>query len=193
MQKAAYWIPLIVAIGIIALGGVKLLGDSDVLDPKSTTTVTTGGVDRVPASSTTKTEVVKQKGTQTKTTTTTEERPETPAQPEKTVTTTEEGERSFLERVLGDGGLVVLQLGAVLLAAFLAAALLQRMIVGQYAITIGSLELPAIAADSADALEALNTKIDKLDQDRRDGAANVREHLAVLYKRLDLLEKQINS
>jgi hypothetical protein len=188
----AYWVPLVVAIAIVAVGAVFIVGDSDVLDPKSTTTVTTAEVNAVSGTRKTTNEVVKQKGTQTKTTTTTEEQPGTPSQPQKTVTTTAEGERSLLERVLGDGGLVVLQLGIVLLAAFLAAAILQRAILGEYAVKLGSLELPALApADTtADALDALETKIDKLDQDRRDGAATVTDNLAVLYKRLDLLEKR---
>lgn len=192
-ERAAYWVPLVVALAVLVVGGVKFLGDSDVLDPEAKTTVTTDAVPEVPGAKKTTTEVVKQRGTQTKTTTTTEQQAPTPAQPAKTETTIEKGERTFLERVLGDGGLVALQLGALLLAAFLAAALLQRILLGQYAITIGSLELPAVATAevTADALEALDAKIDELDQQRRDGAANVREDLAILYRRLDLIEKQL--
>lgn len=189
----AYWIPLAVAVLVFVVGVVKVVGDSDTLDPEAKTTVTTDPVAEVPGSRKTTTEVVEQPGTKTKTTTTTEEQPATPAQPAKTVTTTERGERTFLERVLGDGGLIALQLGAILLAAFLAAALLHRFILGQYAIKIGSLELPAVAAAdaTADALEAVGKKIEELEEQRRDGAASVREDLAILYKRLDLIEKQI--
>jgi uncharacterized membrane protein YraQ (UPF0718 family) len=190
--KLAFWIPLVAAAVIFALGVMKIAGDSRVLDPEATTTVTTGAAPETPAATKVTKEVVQQRGTRTKTTTTTERQPAVPAQPEKTVTTTEKGERTFLERILGDGGLLVLQLGAVLLAAFLAAAILHRIILAQYAVKFGALELPAVAVDAtADALEALGSKIEELEEKRRDGAADVREDLAILYKRLDLIDKQL--
>jgi hypothetical protein len=193
-KDAAYWVPLVVAIVVVVVGVGQLVGDSSVLDPKSTSTVTTAKVDAIPGTPKTTTEVVKQKGAKTKTTTTTEHQANTPEQPQKTVTTTEAGDRTFLERVLGDSGLVVLQIGAVLLAAFLAAAVFQRVILGEFAIKIGSLEVPAVAAGTAaDGLEALAAQIAELDQKRRDGDADANDHLALLYKRLDLIEKEIDA
>lgn len=193
-EITSYWIPMVVAVLVLVVGGLALVRDGHVLNPKSTTTVTTAEVGEVAGGKKTTTVVTEEKGKETKRVTTTENQPRSPRQPEKTVTTVGSGERGLLERVLGDAGLVILQIGAVLLAAFLAAALIQRAILGQYAIKVGALELPAVAVDTtADALEALGSKIDKLDKERRDGAANVRDHLAVLYKRLDLLEKEVED
>jgi DNA-binding XRE family transcriptional regulator len=55
----------------------------------------------------------------------------------RTTTTTTEDASSFAERLLGKSGTVLLRLGLVALVAWLAAALLQRAILGNYALRIG--------------------------------------------------------
>jgi DNA-binding XRE family transcriptional regulator len=51
---------------------------------------------------------------------------------DRTRTTTKEDSSSFAERVLGDSGVLLFRLALVALAAYLAAALLQRAILGDY-------------------------------------------------------------
>ena len=55
----------------------------------------------------------------------------------RTTTTTTESSSSFAERLLGKSGTVLLRLGLVALVAWLAAALLQRAILGTYSLRIG--------------------------------------------------------
>jgi hypothetical protein len=64
--------------------------------------------------------------------------------PKKIRRTTEVGPRSFFERVLGDGGIVLLQIGAVLLVAFLTGAFAQRLLMGDFALKLGPLELSTL-------------------------------------------------
>ena len=53
---------------------------------------------------------------------------------DRTRTTTKEDSSSFAERVLGDSSVLLFRLALVALAAFLAAALLQRAILGEYSL-----------------------------------------------------------
>ena len=53
---------------------------------------------------------------------------------DRTRTTTQEDASSFPERVLGDAGVLLVRLLLVVLTAFLAAAVLQRAILGQYSL-----------------------------------------------------------
>ncbi len=55
----------------------------------------------------------------------------------RTTTTTTESSSSFAERLLGKSGTVLLRLGLVALVAWLAAALLQRALLGTYSLRIG--------------------------------------------------------
>jgi hypothetical protein len=68
-------------------------------------------------------------------------------------TTTSEAERSFAERSLASGGLLLLRLGAVAVAAFLAGAVVQRAILGRFDVKLGPFELPE-AKQTAEASEA---------------------------------------
>lgn len=52
----------------------------------------------------------------------------------RTTTTTTEDSSSFAERLLGKGGTLLLRLGLVALVAFLAAAVLQRALLGSYSL-----------------------------------------------------------
>jgi DNA-binding XRE family transcriptional regulator len=55
----------------------------------------------------------------------------------RTTTTTTEESSSLVERLLGKSGTLVLRLGLVVLVAWLAAALLQRALLGNYGLRIG--------------------------------------------------------
>ena len=72
---------------------------------------------------------------------------------DRTRTTTKEASSSFPERMLGDSGVLLLRLCLVVLAAFLAAAVLQRVILGTYGlrggIAPGPRRTPAPASNSA--------------------------------------------
>jgi DNA-binding XRE family transcriptional regulator len=59
---------------------------------------------------------------------------------DRTRTTTTEDASSFPERALGDAGVLLLRLLLVALAAFMAAAVLQRAILGDYSLRRGALE-----------------------------------------------------
>jgi hypothetical protein len=72
--------------------------------------------------------------------------------------TTSEADRSFIERALSSGGLLLARIGAVALAAFLAGAVVQRTVLANFALKMGPLELPETkrtAAASEEALEAV--------------------------------------
>ena len=81
---------------------------------------------------------------------------------ESTETTEEEADDSFLERSLADGGLLLLRLGLIALAAFLAGAVVQRTLLGEFAVKAGPIELPAreTAAISAKAIGDIQTGLD---------------------------------
>jgi HTH-type transcriptional regulator/antitoxin HipB len=66
----------------------------------------------------------------------------------RTTTTTTEDSSSFAERLLGKSGTLLLRLGLVALVAWLVATLLQRAILGNYALRIGP--VPARARKAAD-------------------------------------------
>ena len=72
---------------------------------------------------------------------------------DRTRTTTKEASSSFPERMLGDSGVLLLRLCLVVLAAFLAAAVLQRVILGTYGLrggtAAGPRRIPAAASNSA--------------------------------------------
>jgi DNA-binding XRE family transcriptional regulator len=61
---------------------------------------------------------------------------------DRTRTTTRESSSSFPERLLGDSGVLLARMLLVALAAFLAAVLLQRAILGDYALRRGRLAAP---------------------------------------------------
>jgi hypothetical protein len=95
--------------------------------------------------------------------------------PSRTKTeTNEEGERSFVERVLGKTGLIALQVAIVVLAAFLGAALLQRALLGDFSIKVGNLiELGQVK-------EAVNDNTSILTAEVKDTADKTKAQEAVL-------------
>jgi hypothetical protein len=73
----------------------------------------------------------------------------------ETRTTTSEASRSFVERSLAAGGLLLLRIGIVALAAFLAGAVVQRTILGDFAMKFGPVEVPALAQTAAASEKAI--------------------------------------
>ncbi len=65
---------------------------------------------------------------------------------DRTRTTTKEDSSSFAERVLGDSGVLLFRLALVALVAYLAAALLQRAILGEYTLRRAGIRRPRRAA-----------------------------------------------
>lgn len=67
------------------------------------------------------------------------ERPVNVPPSQKITRTEEEQPRSFVERVLGKSGLIGIQVAIVVLASFLFAAMVQKALIGDFSIKIGSL------------------------------------------------------
>jgi hypothetical protein len=195
----------VVAFVVAGVGIGVFAGDSHVLAPTSTTSVTKRAVGHSSATHKKTTVVTRTRGKPPTRTTTRERVPGTPRQPRTTTVTTQTGERTFVERVLGDAGLVVLQIGVVALAAFLSAAMVQRVIVGQFGgLELGTFKLSEIASASTSGIEALGEELKKLreeaatasdlkalDELRRNDLAALKEDLALAYKRMDLIEKRL--
>jgi hypothetical protein len=191
------------AVVVLGVGLVTVVLDSHVLAPESTTTVMKDAVSGTAGTTkTTETTTTSKRGSSSATTkvvVTTGPAPEKPA--EKT-TTVEAGDRTFSERVLGDGGVVVLQIAAVLLAAFIAAAAVQRVILGEFGFKFGTFELAGVADESAAGIASLNQKVDamhaettselkSLDDARRNDSADLKDDLALAYKRMALIEDRL--
>jgi len=67
----------------------------------------------------------------------------------KTSLTIEHGSRSLWERALGESGLIGLQLAVVVLASFIFAGLVQRALLGDFAVKFGNFELATLEKSSA--------------------------------------------
>jgi hypothetical protein len=193
----------LVAVGVLAVGVVVIAGDDDLAGSETTTTVVNGVVPQVPATRKTTTVVTRPARGRAMRQTTIEVQGRIPSKPQQKTRTTEEGPRTFLERVLGDGGVLILQIAAAVAAAFLAGAIVQRVLLGEYALKFGNVELSAIAGASTAGLEELKEGVKKLreesataadlhaaDQARREADAQMKEDLALAYKRMDLIEKK---
>lgn len=88
-------------------------------------------------------------------------------------TTRKEADESLVERAFADSGLLMLRLGLVFIAAFLAGAIVQRTMARQFGIEIGPVKVPQLVA----AAEASTDAIDKL-------RGSVNEQLRTLQDRL---------
>lgn len=82
-------------------------------------------------------------------------------------TTTREVERSFAERGLAVGGLLLLRLGIVVLAAFLAGAVVQRTLLGEFAVKLGPIEIPEAKRTAALSERALDKVKEELARQAR--------------------------
>jgi hypothetical protein len=91
----------------------------------------------------------------------------------ETTQTKSEANEGLIERSLAAGGLLLLRSGVVVLAAFIAAASVQRTLLGDFRIKVGPLELSEVAGSSAAALEKVKkdvqSSIDELENDVRAG------------------------
>jgi hypothetical protein len=194
-REAANKLAIAAFVLALVLAGVFVLsGDS--LSATKTTVVTNSKVPKV-AGSTNKTTVVKRiPGTPTETTKTTERVGPTAAKPESVTSTTETAAPSFLERALGDGGLDVLRLGVILLAAFLAAAVAQRLALGEFHVKIGTFELGAVAGGAtaaADAVEKkLSTKLTEQAEHQKQDSLLVKDALRQAIEELRRLEQRLD-
>jgi HTH-type transcriptional regulator/antitoxin HipB len=131
-RKAADWTAGVLAVAILALGGLLVLKPAiDNWD-----------------------EVYRADPFETGTSTQTVKRQQPGDQRVTTTTTRTEASASGAERVLGKGGLLFVRLAAVSLAAFLAAAVLQRAILGNFALAGGTAR-PARAATPSLPLDEL--------------------------------------
>ena len=74
----------------------------------------------------------------------------------ETTTTTGEAAGSFFERALAASGLLFLRLGLLLVAAFLAGAIVQRTLLGRFAFKLGPVEVPDLPQAAEASRDAIN-------------------------------------
>lgn len=79
-------------------------------------------------------------------------------------TTTSPADPSLAERALGDGGLLLLRLGVVALAAFLAGAVVQRTALARFDLKVAGLEIPDITEAADKAIAALTARLEEQEQ-----------------------------
>jgi hypothetical protein len=72
----------------------------------------------------------------------------------------------------------MLRIGIVVLAAFLAGAAIQRAALGEFALEVGPLKLPEVAAASKTAIGDLTAKLERIEQESTARDAHTRELLA---------------
>jgi uncharacterized coiled-coil protein SlyX len=206
LRKTADAVAIAVAIAVVVAGVFLVVVKGPSFDPpaKTTTTVEIGTGSGV-GKKTETTEVNKStnpKSVSEKSSTAVEQPSGEPAG--KRTTTVEDSPRSFTERVLGESGLILLQIGIILLAAFLAGAFTQRVLLGDFALKLGGLlELGAVqekaeqtlvgltakVAETADAQAKQQKSLEALADNVRDiSAASVNVGLAIAQLR-DRIEK----
>jgi hypothetical protein len=113
-----------------------------------------------------------------------------------TTTTTEVESRSFIERVLGNGGLILLEAAIVLLAAFLAGAFAQRLLVGDFAVKLGFLELGTVQAKNEQTIKDITTQLGDLRKLRSEQAKaldGLKENVGDLSSGLGTIGTAINE
>lgn len=113
--------------------------------------------------------------------------------------TTSDDPGSLLERSLAAGGLLLMRLGVVAGAAFLAGAVVQRTMLGHFALELGPLkvpDLPEAAAASEEGIAALKTRVVQQDGTIRtigtatsQAVQGVSEEIARLKARTEELER----
>ena len=94
----------------------------------------------------------------------------------ETTTTVGPAKDALFVTALGNSGLLLVRIGIALLTAWIAAAAVQRAILGRFGVKVGPIdiaELPEVAAKSLDALndcvEALESKVKKLEERAKTG------------------------
>jgi hypothetical protein len=116
-----------------------------------------------------------------------------------TVTTRSESSQSLLDRGLAAGGLLILRLGIVALAAFLAGAVVQRIKLGDFQLKLGPLEVPALqrlGASTEKSVETLTAAVadNKTVTERAArGIVVAANELEALRQRVEVLEQPQQS
>jgi hypothetical protein len=157
LSKLAAVAVLIVGVVVVA-NHANDVGDDPDKEPTSTTIVTqkTGAHgDRPKVTTTTLTKAGTKQATVVRTASGTQTQRTTTVAPR---------DRSLVERALGGSGLIFFRLGLVLVAAFLAGAIIQRALLGKFAIKLPFVELgdlPVTASASTEAIEALRADANK--------------------------------
>jgi hypothetical protein len=92
----------------------------------------------------------------------------------KRTVTEEDGSRSFFERIGGKAGQILLLAGVLILAAFLAGAFVQRLLLGDFSIKLGSmLDLGTVEEAKEETTLKLTAEVEKLKGDVAKGLASV--------------------
>jgi hypothetical protein len=203
-RKVADVAGLVVALVVAVAGIVLVIVFGPSFDPpQKATTVVERGVGPGLGKRTRTVEIEKSgDSTSGKKLTTTVETP-SGRHPGKRTKTVEDAPRSFPERVLGESGLILLQAGIVLLAAFLAGAFVQRALLGDFSLKLGGvLELGAIQETTKIAeqtlvdLTAEVTTIKEAQADQAKGANVARELSETVgsqLTRLSVVVAQLNQ
>jgi hypothetical protein len=103
--------------------------------------------------------------------------------------TTKEADASLLERSLSNGGLLLLRIGVAALAAFIAGAVVQRTIMGNYAFKAGPLEVPELVEASETVLTDLQDSVLAQATTTEEIAKSMKSSLEKIEQRLDALER----
>lgn len=103
-------------------------------------------------------------------------------------TTTAEAHESVFDRVLGVGGLLALRTCLALLAAFLAAAVVQRAILANFEIEAGPVKIPKDARRAIEASRAVVTDLAAQVERNAKGTAKALRTAGELERRIRELE-----
>jgi len=87
---------------------------------------------------------------------------ETPSAGKETTTTTSEARDSLFERALAGAGFLFFRIGLAALAAFLAGAVVQRTLLGDFAVKVGPVEVPDLPAAAEASKNAITEMKDSL-------------------------------
>ncbi len=108
----------------------------------------------------------------------------------KTVTQTRKpDDDALLERALAPGGLLLVRIGVVALGALLAGAVVQRILLGNFAFKAGSLEL----ADLPEATEEVTARLTALIDAQKQGTEAAMSRAALALRRVAAVEERIQA
>jgi hypothetical protein len=182
-RKRANLAAAVVAVVVFVMGIIVIPGDHSI--ERSTTTTTVAKSETPTKRSVVTIHKVLHSGGRKRSTTDTTTRTATPAVPASTEKTTVVGGRSFAERLLGEGGVVFLQIGVVLLAALIAAAAVQRVLMGQYGgVKAGAFGIEELAATSDKSVAELQTAMKSLQKATRTELASIKKDLQSFHGEL---------
>jgi hypothetical protein len=108
------------------------------------------------------------------------------------VETERDADQSFVERSFAEGGLLLLRVGIVALAAFLAGAVVQRTLLSDFALKVGPVEVPELRRAAAVSDRALGDLTAALDS-QAERTARTLEVAASLTERVEALEEKTPS